>query len=97
MSVYLLGFNAGFKHRESNQVQQESGGTFYFRKGGMNYLLFDRANAHTKLRVRGDRGAYGRYRMTGVVTLVESEEYGINYICEAQGIYLQAVLPALPL
>ena len=47
----------------------------------MVYILFDRHDKFHWLRVRCD-GWHGRYLMTGAATLVDSEEWGINYICE---------------
>ena len=79
LTVLLEMFEPGFKR--DGRVQQKSGGTFYFRKHGVVYVLFDRCNKFPWLRVWGN-GWHGRYRMTGAITLVDSEEYGTNYICE---------------
>ena len=79
--VYLEMFKPGFKGRGRDTVQQKSGGTYYFRKQGVVIILFDRDEKFPWLRVRGDSWD-GRYLMTGAVTLVDSERYGTNYICE---------------
>ena len=92
LRLHLEMFKPGFKARGSDTwVQQESGGTYYFRKHGVVYILFDRDDKFPWLRVRCD-GWHGQYLMTGAVTLVASEKYGTNYICEEttkkKGIYI---------
>ena len=82
LPVYLEMFKPGFKGRGRDKlVQQRSGGTYYFRKHGVVIILFDRHDKFPWLRVRCN-GWKGRYLMTGAVTLVASEKYGTNYICE---------------